>query len=49
METDNICITGTGKLNGNFEFTTESRRDEIKCELQPLFNTEGHYCDLHAW
>ena len=49
METDNICITGTGKLNGNFEFTMESRRNEINCELQPLFNTEGNYCDLYMW
>lgn len=49
VETDNICITGTGKLNNDFKFTTESRRDEINCEFQPLFNLEGHYCDLHVW
>lgn len=48
-ETDNVCITGTGKINGNFESTMESRRDEINCEFQPLFDTEGHYCNMNVW
>jgi hypothetical protein len=49
VETNNLCITGTGKLNGDFDLTFGFKRDEIRCSFQPLFNENGNYCDLRVW
>lgn len=50
METDNIQITGIGRLNANLEITMNAiRSDEIRGEIQPLFSTNGDYCKMNIW
>ena len=50
METDNIQITGIGRLNANLEITMrEIRSNEVRGEIQPLFSTNGDYCKMNIW
>ena len=50
METDNIQITGMGRLNANLEITMrEIRSNEVRGEIQPLFSTNGDYCKMNIW